>query len=100
LLLMMPSTTSLGMKGLVTQSNPVPCSISNDNFANRPISRYISQMSGRSPADEPEEVDAAVVGRARVALGGGADLGAGQVLATGQHISFRPFVTGAGEGPR
>jgi len=57
-------------------------SIANDNFSNRPISRFIAQMSRGSEQESPEkqEADEVVpVGRARVAIGGGADTGAGQV---------------------
>jgi len=57
-------------------------SIANDNFSNRPISRYIAQMS-RSPEQEAPHMIGAdrvtPIGRARVAIGGGADNGAGQV---------------------
>jgi len=57
-------------------------SIANDNFSNRPISRFIAQMSRGSEQEavEIQDVDEVVpVGRARVAIGGGADTGAGQV---------------------
>jgi len=57
-------------------------SVANENFSERPISKYISQISTDPVTADPEFVDADLLpsmGRARVALGGGADLGAGQV---------------------
>ena len=65
-------------------------SVSNDNYADRPISRYISQISAsrrqESQADVPihdefgdEDDILPSLGRAVVAVGGGADLGAGQI---------------------
>ena len=65
-------------------------SVSNDNYADRPISRYISQISAsrrqESQADVPindefgdEDEILPNLGRAVVAVGGGADLGAGQI---------------------
>jgi len=57
-------------------------SMANENFSNRPISKYISQISSEPKVVDPEFVDAdrlPSVGRALVAVGGGADLGAGQV---------------------
>merc|ERR1719430_2516022 len=64
-------------------------SIANDNFSNRPISRFIAQMS-RGPEQEAAEIQEAdevtPVGRARVAIGGGADIGAGQVFLAIQKV--------------
>ena len=57
-------------------------SLANENFSERPISKFISQMSAEPIVVDPEFVDAdrlPAMGTARVALGGGADLGAGQV---------------------
>ena len=57
-------------------------SISNENYADRPISRFISQISAVRAHEDPEFVsadDLPALRRAVVALGGGADLGAGQL---------------------
>ena len=57
-------------------------SMANENFSDRPISKYISQISSEPKVVDPEFIDAdrlPSVGRALVAVGGGADLGAGQV---------------------
>ena len=57
-------------------------SISNENYADRPISRFISQISAVRAQEDPEFVsadDLPALRRAVVALGGGADLGAGQL---------------------
>ena len=66
-------------------------SVSNDNYSDRPISRYISQISANRRQDEPQSTNQnhdpdfgeddilPSLGRAVVAVGGGADLGAGQI---------------------
>jgi len=57
-------------------------SISNENFTDRPISRFISQISASRAVQDPEFLDAddlPCLRLATVALGGGADQGAGQL---------------------
>jgi len=57
-------------------------SISNENYSERPISKFISQISATRANQDPEFVDAddlPCLRRATVNLGGGADHGAGQL---------------------
>ena len=58
--------------------------LQNENYHDRPISRYISRLSSNSRrAFDPDfsdgEADLPSMGRAEVAIGGGSDRGAGQL---------------------
>ena len=72
-------------------------SISNENYADRPISRFISQISAVRAQEDPEFVsadDLPALRRATVALGGGADLGAGQLRVRDYEVT-KDFRLGA-----
>ena len=65
-------------------------SISNENFTDRPISRFISQISASRAVQDPEFLDAddlPCLRLATVALGGGADQGAGQLSVRDYEVS-------------
>ena len=72
-------------------------SISNENYAERPISKFISQISATRAHQDPEFVDAddlPCLRRATVALGGGADHGAGQLVVRDYEVRQRYVVMG------